>query len=219
MAILKWKKIDQWYTVYGSILKDTLRCSKNLSDLTDKNLARTNLELVGDNITTHLHDSRYLPLIQAETSARTIAINNLSLNLSKEVTDRQTDMTALESSIDTKLTAQTTSVNKSISDLQTSVNLSITNLTTYVDTSIANMNTNLTNNINSINTVSVSGTQVNTSVDLKVGSYYLYANGGIGAGTYGLKDLLQRLVNLSHNHSSSPHNCNCNCNCGGNDGN
>ena len=38
---------------------------------------------------------------------------------------------------------------------------------------------------------------------------------GIGAGTYGLADILQRLVNMSHWHRTgvSYSNCNCNCNC------
>lgn len=38
---------------------------------------------------------------------------------------------------------------------------------------------------------------------------------GIGAGTYALSDILQRLINVSHYHTgAAPTNCNC-CSCGG----
>ena len=36
---------------------------------------------------------------------------------------------------------------------------------------------------------------------------------GLGAGTYSLNDLLNKLVKISHNHSFSSRQLNCNCNC------
>ena len=45
----------------------------------------------------------------------------------------------------------------------------------------------------------------------------LKTNAGVAAGTYTLKDILQKLINLSHNHSyiyeTYKYNCNCNCRC------
>lgn len=46
-------------------------------------------------------------------------------------------------------------------------------------------------------------------------------NNGISAGTYTLQNLLQQLVNRSHNHtakSMNGTNCNCNCTCSDSDG-
>lgn len=45
----------------------------------------------------------------------------------------------------------------------------------------------------------------------------LKTNAGVAAGTYTLKDILQKLINLSHNHSyiyeTYKYNCNCDCRC------
>ena len=45
----------------------------------------------------------------------------------------------------------------------------------------------------------------------------LKTNAGVAAGTYTLKDILQKLINLSHNHSyiyeTYKYNCNCRCDC------
>ena len=62
MAVLKWKSAKGWIVFYASYLKNCLQKNQNLADLTDRAEARKNLELVGD-VTTHNHDSRYMPLI------------------------------------------------------------------------------------------------------------------------------------------------------------
>jgi hypothetical protein len=52
-----------------------------------------------------------------------------------------------------------------------------------------------------------------SSGTISVGSLNTY--NGIGAGTYALSDILQRLINVSHYHTgAAPSNCNC-CSCGG----
>lgn len=45
---------------------------------------------------------------------------------------------------------------------------------------------------------------------------YLNVTTGLGAGTYTLQNLLQQLVNRSHQHGSSTQSYNCNCNCSDN---
>lgn len=61
---------DEWVQIYGNAINNRLRKDKNLSDVDDKAEARKNLEIIGDNNTTHYHDNRYIPLIEAEEAAR-----------------------------------------------------------------------------------------------------------------------------------------------------
>jgi hypothetical protein len=55
----------RWVIPYYNYLKQCLLKSNNLSEIEDKAKARENLELTGDNNTTHYHDSHYLPLINS----------------------------------------------------------------------------------------------------------------------------------------------------------
>lgn len=55
MAILKWWNGTEWIPVSH----ERLDRRQNLADLTDVSKARENLELVGNNVTTHYHDDRY----------------------------------------------------------------------------------------------------------------------------------------------------------------
>lgn len=55
MAILKWWNGTEWIPVSY----ERLDRRENLADLTDVAKARENLELVGNNVTTHYHDDRY----------------------------------------------------------------------------------------------------------------------------------------------------------------
>lgn len=80
MAVLKWKSAKGWIVFYASYLKNCLQKNQNLADLTNRAEARKNLELVGD-VTTHNHDSRYMPIINnfkdEITNSTTGQINNL----------------------------------------------------------------------------------------------------------------------------------------------
>ena len=68
---IKFKKDkNSWEQIYGNEINNRLRKDKNLSDVNDKAESRKNLELVGDNNTTHFHDDRYLPKIDAESAKR-----------------------------------------------------------------------------------------------------------------------------------------------------
>lgn len=64
MRGLKYLTEKGWEALYTNIIAKALFAEKNLSDLTNKEQARENLELIGNNNHTHYHDDRYLPLIQ-----------------------------------------------------------------------------------------------------------------------------------------------------------
>lgn len=59
-------------------------------------------------------------------------------------------------------------------------------------------------------------TQADITVDAPVGSQthnYFYTSRGLGAQTDTFKNIIQKLVNLSHSHSNQINNCNCDCDC------
>lgn len=77
MAILKWKSAKGWVSLYANFIKDCLQRNQNLADLPDKDKARENLGLTGD-VTTHNHDSRYMPIINEKYNDLIDKINKLS---------------------------------------------------------------------------------------------------------------------------------------------
>lgn len=93
MSLLKWKNsTGEWISIYMQALRNRLRKDKNLADIQDKAAARKNLEIVGENNTTHLHDHRYLPLIQIAKDE--------CLNLLDQIkAEHMVDMDHLESTI------------------------------------------------------------------------------------------------------------------------
>lgn len=65
MSFIKFKrKTGEWISLYADAIRNRLRRDLNLSDLFDIAEARKNIGIIGDNNTTHYHDSRYLPKIQ-----------------------------------------------------------------------------------------------------------------------------------------------------------
>lgn len=66
---LKYYTSEGWKSLYSDIVSflsnNALLRTNNLSDLIDKDAARENLELTGNNNNTHYHDSHYLPMFQA----------------------------------------------------------------------------------------------------------------------------------------------------------
>lgn len=111
-------------------------------------------------------------------------------------------------------TTSISTINSEIDDLQTSVgSIDVSGQKFTVTASIqGNRNAYVSNiigtNDGTLNTGS--GNITNTRGQLKT-------NAGIAAGTYTLKDILQKLINLSHNHSyiseTYKYNCNCDCRC------
>lgn len=106
MAILKYWNGATWYPLYMDVFSKCLHKGNNLSDLPDIAAARTNLELFGNNVTTHLHDSRYLPLLTTETQERTMADEAeatartaVDANLQEQINSLKTNILALQSGL------------------------------------------------------------------------------------------------------------------------
>lgn len=60
MPTIKFKQTDGiWNTIYKTLLGNSLKKDKNLSDITDQKEARKCLGLIGGSNTTHAHDTRY----------------------------------------------------------------------------------------------------------------------------------------------------------------
>ena len=85
MSVLKYKLQNGWKTLYAGVLNRILLKDKNLSDIEDRTKARQNLELTGDNNTTHYHDSHYLPLIQQASNSGTDAAESVRAELADYV--------------------------------------------------------------------------------------------------------------------------------------
>lgn len=77
MRIIKYLADNGWIPLYLDEIRSALFAEKNLSDLTDKEAARENLELSGDNVHSHYHDDRYLPLLQKLEDKLTNQIDSL----------------------------------------------------------------------------------------------------------------------------------------------
>ena len=73
------------------IISKCLFADKNLADLKNKQEARDNLEISGDNVHTHYHDDRYMPLIQQLEDKLMNIINNMKLEIeNKDMVTTQT---------------------------------------------------------------------------------------------------------------------------------
>lgn len=140
MADIKWRilkdKIPQWIRVstdYSNAIKLRLRKDLNLADLTDKNKARENLELVGE-VSSHHHDSRYKVPLDAEVKNRTNADNDLLTKLNNLAKQHNTDIQGLVNQI----TANYNATNKQIGNLQTDIDNTKANITKTVNQAVAN---------------------------------------------------------------------------------
>ena len=90
MAVIKWKGLGGWITLYTSSIKNRLRKDKNLGDLTNKLEAIKNLGLVGDISSEsdpdsptdkHSHDKRYKRLIADLRNEIMNLLNRLSIEI------------------------------------------------------------------------------------------------------------------------------------------
>ena len=103
MRILKYKTDNGWVSLYTYVLSLFMRKSKNLSDIENKAEALENLELVGENITSHSHDSKYLPLIQAAEDNAINKVDELRLDTNVEIRNIKESISSSNTEIDTKL--------------------------------------------------------------------------------------------------------------------
>ena len=102
MRILKFKTDNGWVSLYTYVLSLFMR-NRNLGDLEDKAEALANIGLTGDNITSHSHDSKYLPLIQAAEDNAVNKIDELRLDTNIEIRNIKESITSSNTEIDTKL--------------------------------------------------------------------------------------------------------------------
>lgn len=86
MSIIKWRKNNKWFSLYADAIKNRLKRTENLADLTDKTEALKNLGLTGD-VETHHHDSRYLPLIEQVKTFCENKFSGLKFKIGGDVAD------------------------------------------------------------------------------------------------------------------------------------
>ena len=103
MRILKFKTDNGWVSLYTYVLSLFMRKNRNLGDLEDKAEALANIGLTGDNITSHSHDSKYLPLIQAAEDNAVNKIDELRLDTNIEIRNIKESITSSNTEIDSKL--------------------------------------------------------------------------------------------------------------------
>lgn len=227
------KGSGSWQQVYGNEINNRLRKDKDLSDVNDKAESRKNLEIIGDNNTTHYHDSRYMPKIDAEIAERKKADAEIQKDLAREITDRKSD---------------SQKISKAIVDSENRINASMANTKNELNTNMNTIQSTLTSKMSDIKTevqrsdvgtktISIPG-GLNKSSNMTISQSFRinnpnsnndwhnpYLDGkkiyitkdNIASGTYTIEELLNKLSEASHIHektiSQCTLNCNCNCNC------
>ena len=83
--LIKIKNGKDWLTFYAEYILNRLRRDRNLSDVNSVSEARKNLEIIGDNNTTHFHDSRYLPKIDAVKELINKVSNSFSVGINGRI--------------------------------------------------------------------------------------------------------------------------------------
>lgn len=212
MAIARMKLDGKWVNLYANEINSRLKKTENLSDLTDTAVARENLEIVGD-VTTHNHDSQYLPLIQQ------LVVGNDN-NVTSIDVEKQERITA-----DNKLETE-------IQDLSASLTETIE---TIREENIDVLESNLSSVKSRLDSVSLTGSNAatnsfvisSTTESVTPAAGYDFASktttksydtkNGITTDIYELKAIIQKLATLAHSHkvttTSEVKNSNCNCDC------
>lgn len=83
MNLIKIKTAKGWVTLYKAMFGSFLSKDKNLADVPDKGTALKNLGLTGD-VTTHNHDSRYMPIINEKYEDLANKIKDLEAKLNDQ---------------------------------------------------------------------------------------------------------------------------------------
>lgn len=81
MRVIKYFTKNGWKSLYSHEIAKALFADKNLDDVLNKEQARANLELNGENNHTHYHDDRYIPLIQQAEDRVTNLIENFKVEM------------------------------------------------------------------------------------------------------------------------------------------
>lgn len=229
---IKIKKDDNtWEQIYGNAIANRLRKDQNLADIIDKQEARDNLELSGDNNTTHFHDSRYVPMIENEKNERKAETTQLRTDLDTETANRAKD----KEDISKTLVKVQKDVETTVADTKKELSNNMNTLQSNVDVKIDQVNQKLDKADVGKKTMTTAGSLHNESATLNqstvvkvesIGSSYdhriitTYSNSTvkrtISSGTYTIEELLDKLISVSHEHSvtqctTSISQCNCKC--------
>ena len=196
-TIKLFSKAKKWLDLYLGHIKSCLQITNNLSDVKDVQEARDNLELSGKNIINHKHDSRYLPLIQQETTDRKNSDDNVLKALATETASHEQAIS---------------NASNQIAKTQSSLNSSISN----AEQTLLNAENNIQNNLFSLaqkislntNNMSTSGSAITEFDFARKWCYdgseypnYISTKKGIGSTNTALADLICELVRCSHTHS------------------
>lgn len=230
---IKFKKDkNSWEQIYGNEINNRLRKDKNLSDVNDKAESRKNLELVGNNNTTHFHDDRYLPKIDAESAKRESEDDQIKKILNQEVADRKKDSQDIskaivdsENRVNTNMANTKNELNNNMNTMQSALSSKMDNLKIEMQRNDVGTKTitspggsGLSNGLNSSITYAVGTSRNCGGINCTAYATKTFnAQDNISSGTYTIEQLLNKLSQASHIHSSSVSqcivNCNCNCNC------
>ena len=228
MGILKYKKDNTFHKIFGETFNNKVSKDSNLENLTDAAVAREKLGLTGD-VTTHNHDSLYVPEIEKEQAKRidedkAIAekIEDLREKANLTITQAEKDHIVSEiSRLQTKLanisaarSARDMEISSTYStrieqDRARALNDSGLTVTTTGSAQTSSRNISSYNYTNSCSGKTYTYYYKNVSVDP-----------GVPAGTYSLASIVDKLSKLAHEHviqdSTSVSQCNCNdsrCGC------
>lgn len=230
---IKIKKDDNtWEQIYGNAIANRLRKDQNLADIIDKQEARDNLELSGDNNTTHFHDSRYVPMIENEKNERKAETTQLRTDLDAETANRAKD----KEDISKTLVKVQKDVETTVADTKKELSNNMNTLQSNVDVKIDQVNQKLDKADVGKKTMTIAGSLHSESATLNQsretdilqqckwgGKYYSYTEvehsnvkTSIKSGTYTIEELLDKLIAASHEHQVTQcttyvKNCNCKC--------
>lgn len=103
MRIIKYKTAQGWVSLYQSLMRNFLRKDKNLEDIDNKEEARSNLELNGDNNHTHYHDDRYIPMITATKDSIMAEVDQIKNDINVKINTISSSITQNTSLVEGKL--------------------------------------------------------------------------------------------------------------------
>lgn len=225
-TIIKNRHNNKWESLYGIDINLFCRKDMNLSDIENKTAARTTLGIVND-VTIHNHDSRYNPLIAAETSRRisgdsanraklTQVKNDMAAILTPSIkTDMVNRLNTLNSNVDTEISTRTSSDNTLMNNIKANINAAQTALDNaqVKEINFTGMGFNTLNGT-IVDHQTLSVTYPGTSTVTTTRDFAM--KDGFAVGKHKLDELLAKLAKLSHQHmstsSTTTKNCNCDCN-------
>ena len=238
MSIIKNRQNDTWKSAYANYIGALAENSKNLSDMTNKAEVRKNLELAGNDVINHNHDSRYLgpnSLLKKEEADRIAGDQALDTDIANYLNYLETMLSPEEKG---SITRKLNEIESKLAAEENNYKVADTNIRSYAEKKLASLNKEINSTQNkkvivpnstirtNYNTFSSTVVTNNSDKSITTSSHTEYIAPGINGGIYTLANLLDKLANLSHKHTvtdtSVTTNCRCDCNdtrcCGGGPG-